>query len=94
MFLSFFRRLLGKKTVADIGYQVPSNLKFGIMVAIALFWADYVKILMEDLSIYLFGEKSEALTHFILAVLVTILGLMVFEGYRTIRKYFERLTVE
>lgn len=91
---SFLRRLFGLKTAADIGSQVPSNLKFGVLVAIALFWADFLKVFFSDVVQYVFGEKSPLLSTFLMALLATVLGVLVLEGYRQIRAFLERVRVE
>lgn len=94
MFIKFFRSLFGKKTVADIGYQVPSNLKFGIVVAIALFWADFLRTLIQSGMIYFGVESSPLLANLILAIIATLVGIAVLEGYKKIVKVFTRIEVD
>jgi len=94
MITRLFRFLLGKKTAADIGHHVPSNLKFGVLVAIALFWADFLRVLFSDLVLYFAGERSPLLTNFLIAVVATLIGISALEGYRRIRKWFEQIEVK
>ena len=91
---SFLRRLFGLKTAADIGAEVPANLKFGVLVAIALFWADFLKVLFSDLVQAVFGDKSPLIATFLIAAVATVVGILVLEGYRQIRSFLEKVRVE
>lgn len=48
-----------KKTAADIGKQVPSNLKFGIIIAVALFWAEFLRSVMTGLFGFILKSASQ-----------------------------------
>ncbi len=80
-----------KKPVIEFGELVPRSLKFGIIVAIALFWAQFLRqILLETIGHYF---ASPSLVDFILAVSATILGLLILETYRKITSRLKRVKV-
>lgn len=92
--LGFLRYLFGVRTAADIGMQVPSNLKFGVLVAIALFWADFLRVGFSELFLYYMGEEAPLMVNFLMAVLVTFLGIMVLEGYKRIKRWLAQLQID
>jgi len=82
-----------KKRVVEVGEVVPRSLKFGIIVAIALFWAQFLReILIEFLDCY-FEISSVSLVDFILAVMATILGIAILETYRKITSKLRKVKV-
>ena len=80
-----------KKPVIELGEIVPRSLKFGIIVAIAIFWAQFLRqILLEFLGAYL---VSPSLIDFVLAVLATVLGLLILETYRKITSKLKKVKI-
>jgi len=82
---------MAKKAVVEVGEVVPRSLKFGIIVAIAIFWAQFLRqLLMEMVGAYL---VFPSLIDFIFAVLATILGLLILETYRKITSRLRKVKV-
>ncbi len=81
-----------KKPITEIGQTVPSNFKFGIIVAVALFWTEFVRSLLNSLF-GLVHISLPFLTDFLLAVVVTVLAFFVLMAYRRIKARLKRLTV-
>lgn len=82
---------MAKKPVVEVGEVVPRSLKFAIIVAIALFWAQFFRqMLLEIMGSYF---VSPSLVDFILAVSATILGLLILETYRKITSRLKRVKV-
>jgi len=77
-------RTTRKKSIAEIGRQVPSNLKFGIIVVIALFWAQFVKSLLNEIF-SLVHIDSPVLTDLILAIAATAIAFIVLKSYQRIK---------
>jgi|GEM_PF-1975786 len=77
------------KHLAKKAHQVPSSLRFGIIVAMAIFWVDFIKqmfiIGFEELPV----TVSSAIGTLIAAVIVTLIGFIVLESYPRIRAYLK-----
>ena len=82
-----------KKAVIEVGEVVPRSLKFGIIVAIALFWAQFIRQILVDFLGYYFEISSSWLVDFILAVMATILGLLILETYRKITSRLRKVKI-
>jgi hypothetical protein len=81
-----------KKSIAEIGHDVPANFKFGIIVAIALFWADFVRSLLSSIF-SLINITSPVAANFILAIAVTILGYIVLISYRRMKSRLQKIKI-
>ena len=81
-----------KRSLIDVGNTVPSNLKFGIIVAVVIFWSQFIRTLMESVFSFL-GVSGPILADFIIAVAVTILGYLVLLSYRKIRFRLKKIKV-
>jgi len=81
-----------KESITEIGHGVPSNLKFGIIVAVALFWADLVKAILNGLF-SLMNIKTPIVTDLILAITATALGYIVLNSYRKLKSRLEKIEV-
>jgi len=82
-----------KKPVVEVGEVVPRSLKFGIIVAIALFWAQFLREILVEFVDYYFEISSAWLVDFILALTATILGLLILETYRKITSRLRKVKV-
>ena len=81
-----------KKSIVEIGHDVPANFKFGIIVAIALFWADFVRSLLSSIFSFI-NITTPVVANFILAIAVTILGYIVLISYRRIKSQLQKIKV-
>ena len=81
-----------KKSIAELGHDVPANFKFGIIVAIALFWADFVRSLLSSIFSFI-NITTPVVANFILAIAVTILGYIVLISYRRIKSQLQKIKV-
>jgi len=81
-----------KKGVDKIGREVPQSLKFGMVVAVAIFWAD---VLRESLKAVLeISPMRPALeVNLILAVVMTLLGYGVLVGYRRLLRLAKKIKI-
>ncbi len=81
-----------KMPATDIGHQMPGNLKFAIIVAVAIFWAKVLQSILSDilLKITLAGP---ILANFITAVVATLLGYFVLVSYRKIQARIKKIKV-
>jgi len=81
-----------KKSITEIGQTVPSNFKFGLIVAVALFWADFVRSILNSIFSWV-NISMPIVTDFILAVAATILGYFVLISYRRIRSRLNKVKI-
>lgn len=79
-----------KKPITEIGQVVPGNFKFGLIVAVALFWADFVRSILNGIF-SLANIDMPIVTDFILAIAVTFLGYLILVSYRKIRLRLEKV---
>ncbi len=80
------------KPITEIGQTVPGNFKFGLIVAVALFWADFLRSLLNGLF-SLFKINAPIVTNLIMAIVVTVLAILVLLGYRKIKSRLEKVKV-
>lgn len=79
-----------RKPITELGQTVPSNFKFGLIVAVALFWADFVRSVLNGIF-SLANINMPIVTNFILAIAATALGYAVLVSYRRIRSRLQTL---
>ncbi len=82
-----------KKPVVEVGERVPRSLKFGIIVAVALFWAQFLRTVMTETLYYYFNAQAVAVVDFIIAFIATIVGWLIFAAYPKIRSKLRRVKV-
>jgi hypothetical protein len=71
---------------------MPSNFKFGIIVAIAIFWAEFLQSLLSGLL----SEMTSAgpiLASLITAIIASLLGYFVLVSYRKLRMRIKKVKV-
>ena len=81
-----------KKSISEIGHDVPANFKFGIIVAIALFWADFVRSILNSIF-SLINISMPIVTNFILAIAATFLGYLVLISYRRMKSRLQKIKI-
>jgi len=79
-----------RKAITDIGSQVPSNFKFGVIVAIAIFWADLLRSILNQAFSSL-NVSAPILSNFVIAVIATVIAYVVMLSYRKIQSRLKRL---
>ena len=80
------------KPITEIGQTVPSNFKFGLIVAVALFWTDFLRSILNGIF-SLTNLDIPIVTDLILAVVVTALGYLVLVSYRRIKSRLEKIKI-
>jgi hypothetical protein len=78
------------KPITEIGQTVPSNFKFGLIVAVALFWADFVRSVLNGVF-SLANLNMPIVTNLILAIVATALGYLVLVSYRRIKSRLQKV---
>lgn len=80
-----------KKPLKELGKDVPKNLKFGIIVAIVIFWAEALRTFLKDFVIL---EKFSTLTtDTIVALVITLVGYFILAGWERIIKFLKNIKV-
>ena len=79
-----------KKSITELGEGVPSNFKFGLIVAVAVFWVDFVRSVLNGI-LSLININMPIVTNFILAVTVTLLGYLTLISYRRMRTRLQKI---
>lgn len=81
------------KPIIEVGETVPGNLKFGIIVAVALFWAEFFRALLEDLFKGVLAPYPIATADFFTAILASVLGYAILLFYRKITWRLKKVKV-
>ncbi len=81
-----------KKPVSDIGKNVPQNLRFGIIVAIAIFWAQAFRTFIDKYVTLAFSE-SPLFVDITVALIVTVVGYFVLAGWSKITRRLNKVKV-
>ena len=79
-----------KRPVTEIGSQVPSNFKFAVIVAIAIFWADFIRSIFDSIFSSL---HIPVLSDLLIAIIVTALGYSILISYRRVKSRLEKIKV-
>jgi len=82
-----------KKSVTEVGETVPKNLKFGIIVTVAIFWAEFLRSALKEFFYIFLKNYMIVITDLILAVMATLAGYFVLLGYRKIISGLKKLKV-
>lgn len=82
-----------KKSIAKVGHQMPSNLKFGIIVAVAVFWANFLKSLLSSIFESFMDPSLRVVADLIVAVTATIIAYIILVSYRKIRNRLKDVKV-
>ncbi len=81
-----------KKALTEIGQSVPGNFKFGLIVAVALFWTDFIRSVLDSIF-SLISIETPVVSNLILAVAATALGYLVLIGYRKLKSRLEKIKI-
>jgi hypothetical protein len=81
-----------KHPITEIGRTVPANFKFGIIVAIAVLWSQFLKSLLDALFSFL-GLSGEMVSSLLTAAIASILGYIVLVSYWKIRFRLKKIKV-
>ncbi len=84
---------MAKKPVTEIGETVPRTLKFGIIVAVAIFWVDFIRSAFIEFVLP-YAAHSLVLSNLIIAILATIVGYLILLFYRRIYFKLKKAKVE
>lgn len=76
------------KGIAKKATVVPQNLKFAIIVAMGVFWADFLKNLTAATLSFLPISVSQTISSLLAAILATAAGLFVLESWGRIENFF------
>ncbi|MFO7872289.1 MAG: hypothetical protein R6U26_01440 [Candidatus Undinarchaeales archaeon] len=80
-----------KDTAADIGKDAPTNLKFGIIIAVAIFWAEFLRSIMNSLFRFALKGASPIVSNFIVAASATFIGYIVLISYKRVRYKLKKI---
>ena len=92
------KRLYRKKLV-DVGETVPGTFKFGLIVAVAVIWLEFVKTLVSIIFEHLHPTTLSqiwtwpAIRDFVIAAVVTMIAYTVLLFYRKIRNRVAKVKV-
>jgi hypothetical protein len=81
-----------KRPITEIGRTVPANLKFGIIVSVAVIWSQFFRSLLGDFFTFL-GISGQVLADFFTAIIATVLAYLVLLSYRKIRFRLRKIKV-
>lgn len=82
-----------KKSIIDVGKTVPKNLKFGVVVTVAVFWAEFLRTALQNSFKWIFGTGSPVVSDFIVAVAATAIAYLFLLSYRKILPILKKLKV-
>ncbi len=77
------------RELAKKSERVPANLRFGIVVAVAIFWSDVVRRVFSWAFSFLPVTTSETISAIILAVLATFAAIALFITWPEIEAYLK-----
>ncbi len=81
-----------KKTLSDVGSQMPSNLKFGLIVMVAVFWAEFIRSLLTALFDFI-GAVGPVVVDLIIAATVSVLAYLLLLSYRKLQYRLKKIKV-
>jgi hypothetical protein len=82
-----------KKPIVEVGDGVPRSLKFAIMVAIAILWAQFLRTWLLDYFSDVVESHSVVVVDFSVAVIATIIGYIILIAYRKIMNGMKKVKV-
>lgn len=85
------KRRAANAPVSEIGKGVPKNLRFGLIVAVAIFWAEALRTLLKN---YVFvGLEAELAVDLSMAVIVAFAAYIVFIAWRRIDRFLDKTKI-
>ncbi|MFP4115874.1 MAG: hypothetical protein ACLFTQ_01545 [Candidatus Aenigmatarchaeota archaeon] len=82
-----------EKPIVDVGRTVPKNLKFAVIVTVAVFWAEFLRTALQGSFALLFGASMQIVVDFIVAVAATVIAYLFLLTYRKIIPKLKKLKV-
>ena len=82
-----------KKPIVEVGGQVPRSLKFGIIVAVALLWAQFFRSWLTEHFMDVFEVDSLVRVDFSVAAFATVIGSVTLVAYRKILNRMKKVKV-
>lgn len=73
---------MAKKPVVEVGKWAPSNLKFGIIVAVAILWAYFFRSVLYDISVWVNPGTPLWAADLSVAVIASVVGYLILRSYR------------
>lgn len=83
-----------KKPIVDVGQTVPKNLKFAMIVTVAVFWAEFLRSGLEGVFTWFFGSRMTVVVNFIVALAATAIAYLVLLTYRKLIPRLKKLEVK
>ncbi len=84
---------MAKKPLVEVGEKVPRTLKFGIIVAVALLWAQFFRGILVDILELYFNSHSETTVDLIIALTATVVGWLILVAYPKIRSKLMQIKI-
>lgn len=81
------------RPISAIGKKVPRNLRFGIIVAVAIFWAEVLKTFFNIYIAQQYFKGDPLIADIFIAISITIIAYLVFAAWHRIDKFLERTRV-
>ena len=80
-----------RKALTRIGHNVPANLKFALLVAVVIFWVDFIRSAL-DVALYeMFHTETQVYVNLLIALIMTVLAYLFLEAFTRIRNYLEKI---
>lgn len=81
---------MAKKPVTELGKTVPSNLKFAIIVTVAVMWVAFFRSFVHDI---LLTEMADWVADLLVAVAASLAGYLMLLTYRKIMCRLRKIKV-
>lgn len=81
------------KSIVDVGQTVPKNLKFAMIVTVAVFWAEFLRSFLREIFRWIAGSQMIVVVNFIIAVAATIIAYLILLTYRKIIPRLKKIKV-
>lgn len=80
-----------KKNLTEIAKGVPQNFKFGLIVAVAIFWTEFIKDVISYYTNAVEGANSVILVSFVTALIFTVFVFLVLRFYVPIKNLIKKI---
>ena len=81
------------RNVSAIGKDVPKNLKFGIIVMVAIFWVEVLKTFSNMFLMNIIFAENPLLSDISIALIVTLAGYIVLIGWGKIKYFLNKVKI-
>jgi hypothetical protein len=83
---------MAKKPITEIASSTPQSLTFGVIVAIVMFWAEFIRSVMQTFFDAYFDD-STMVTNLLMAIIISIAGYALLITYRKVYYALKKLKV-